>query len=173
MLGYVWTSYGSKPLEDVKAEVDIYAEHFVPLGLSGIFYDGVSSSAGWLSYYRELYEYAKGKGFRWVVLNPGTTIAEEYLAEGVGDVIVIYEDKYENFLSYTFPDYVLRYPKERFAVLVWGVTSLEAAEEVLRRTSFAAFIHCTDDSPPNEWDTLPSYWDAWVELFRQPLYHAP
>lgn len=173
MLGYVWTAYGARDPDEVKAEVDIYAEHFAEHGLTGIFYDGVNSSADWLPYYRALYEYAKGKSFRWVVLNPGTSIAEEYLAEGVGDVIVIYEDSYENFLGHAFPDYVWRYPKDRFAVLLWGVASLEEAEEALRRTPFAAFIHCTDDAPPNEWDTLPAYWDAWAELFRQPLYYVP
>lgn len=173
MLGYVWTNYGAKPLSDVKAEVDVYAEYFIPYGVRGIFYDGVNSSAAWLPYYRELYAYAKEKGFAQVVLNPGTTIDEDYLREGVGDVIVVFEDSYTNFLAHTFPDYVRRYPKERFAILVWGVPDLSAAEEVLRRTPFIGFVHCTDDTPPNEWDTLPPYWEGWAELLRQPLYFAP
>ncbi|MEN3010982.1 MAG: spherulation-specific family 4 protein [Candidatus Bipolaricaulaceae bacterium] len=173
MLGYVWTAYGAKPLADVKAEVDVYAEHFAAYGVQGIFYDGVNSSAAWLAYYQELYAYAKAKGFRWVVLNPGTTIDEAYLAQGVGDIIVVFEDNYTNFLAHVFPDYVRRYPKERFAVLLWGVPSLSAAEEVLLRIPFAAFVHCTDDVPPNEWDTLPTYWEGWVELFRKPLYYVP
>jgi len=107
------------------------------------------------------------------VLNPGTTIDEDYLREGVGDVIVVFEDSYTNFLAHTFPDYVRRYPKERFAILVWGVPDLSAAEEVLRRTPFIGFVHCTDDTPPNEWDTLPSYWEGWAELLRQSLYYVP
>jgi hypothetical protein len=173
MLGYVWTAYGAKPLADVKAEVDIYAEHFQPLGVTGIFFDGVNSSAAWLPYYQELFAYAKDQGFRWVVLNPGTTIAEEYLAQGVGDVIVIYEDNYANFLGHVFPAYVSRYPPERFAILIWGVPSFSEAQEVLRRAQGIGFVHCTDDTPPNEWDTLPVYWEEWVELFRQPLYYVP
>ena len=173
MLGYVWTNYGAKSIDEVKAEVDIYAEHFQPRGLLGIFFDGVNSSAAWLSYYQELFAYAKSKGFRWVVLNPGTSIAEDYLAQGVGDVIVIYEDNYTNFLSHVFPAYVDRYPPDRFAILIWGVTSLAEAQEVLRRARGIGFVHCTDDTPPNEWDTLPSYWEEWVELFHQPLYYVP
>jgi len=173
MLGYVWTNYGARPMGDVEAEVDIYAEHFQPLGLSGIFFDGVNSSAAWLSYYRDLFNYAKSKGFRWVVLNPGTSIAEDYLTQGVGDVIVVYEDNYANFLNHTFPAYVGRYPPDRFAILIWGVSTLAEAQEVLRRAPGIGFVHCTDDTPPNEWDTLPAYWEEWVELFRQPLYYVP
>ncbi|MGB9758107.1 MAG: spherulation-specific family 4 protein [Candidatus Bipolaricaulaceae bacterium] len=172
MLGYVWTNYGGKSIADVKAEVDTYAEYWKDW-VSGIFFDGVNSSASWLPYYRELDAYAREKGFQWVVLNPGTTIAEEYLEEGVGDVIVIYEDNYMNFLAHTFPDYVGRYPKERFAILIWGVPTLEEAKEVLRRATGIAFVQCTDDVPPNEWDTLPSYWADWIELLRQPLYYVP
>ncbi len=173
MLGYVWTNYGARSIAEVKAEVDIYAQHFLPRGVKGIFYDGVNSSAAWLPYYRELYEYAKAQGFLWVVLNPGITIAEEYLAEGVGDVIVIFEDSYAQFLGHVLPDYVGHYPRERFAILVWGVPSLEEAKEVLRRSPGIGFVHCTDDTPPNEWDTLPTYWGEWVELFSQPLYFVP
>ncbi len=169
MLGYVWTNYGAKSIDDVKAEIDIYAEYWQDW-LSGVFLDGVNSSATWLAYYKELDAYARTKGFRWVVLNPGTTIDEEYLQEGVGDVVVIYEDSYANFLAHTFPEYVGRYPQDRFAVLIWGVPDLARAKEVLHRTEGIAFVHCTDDSPPNEWDTLPSFWAGWVELFSQPLY---
>ena len=133
----------------------------------------MNSSAAWLSYYQELFAYVKSKGFRWVVLNPGTSIAEDYLAQGVGDVIVIYEDNYTNFLNHVFPAYVDRYPPDRFAILVWGVPSLAESQEVLRRARGIGFVHCTDDTPPNEWDTLPSYWEAWVELFHQPLYYVP
>lgn len=173
MLGYVWTNYGNKPIEDVKGEIDIYAEHFVPHGLSGIFLDGVSSSADQLPYYADLQAYAQGKGLSPLVLNPGTTIAEEYLAQEIGDVIVIYEDRYENFLSHTLPDYVGRYPPERFAVLIWGVPGIAEAREVLRRAQGIGFFHCTEDTPPNEWDTLPSFWEEWVELFQKPLYYVP
>lgn len=173
MLGYVWTNYGAKPIDDVKNELDIYAEHFLPLGLSGIFLDGVNSSASLIPYYAELESYAREKGFRWVVLNPGTTIAEEYLAQKVGDVIVIFEDNYTNFLAHTFPDYVGRYPSERFAILIWGVPGLAEAREALARAQKIGFIHCTDDTPPNEWDTLPSFWEDWVEFLRRPLYYLP
>lgn len=174
MLGYVWTNYATRPMADVKAEIDIYAEHFLPLGVSGIFLDGVKSSSDGIPYYAELDAYAREKGFQAVVLNPGTTIAEEYLTNNVGDVIVIFEDNYANFLSHTFPSYVGQYPPEKFAVLVWGVPGLSEAQEVLQRIDKKiAFVHVTDDTPPNEWDTLPSYWADWVELFRRPLYYVP
>lgn len=174
MIGYVYTDYGNRDLATVKAEVDLYAEHFKSHGLVGIFYDGVASSADKLSYYAELARYAKEeKGFSWVFLNPGTTIDEAYLTHGVGDVIVIYEDNYANFLGHTFPEYVARYPASRFAILVWGVPDLAAATEVLRRAARIGFVHCTDDTPPNEWDTLPAFWEDWVELFRQPIYYVP
>lgn len=172
MLGYVWTDYGARPLADVKADVDTYADHFLPLGLTGIFYDGVSSSASWLPYYEELQAYARSRGFRWVVLNPGTTIDEAYLYHGVGDVIVIFEGSYGDFLTHAFPAYVARYPQRRFAVLVKEVPSLAEAEDVLQRTPFAGFVHCTHDAPPNEWDELPPYWEDWAAWFERYLYYV-
>jgi hypothetical protein len=65
-----------------------------------------------------------------------------------------------------------RFLAEHF-VLFFDVSPLLEAQEVLRRAEGIGFVHCTNDTPPNEWDTLPAYWEEWVELFRQPLYYVP
>jgi hypothetical protein len=71
---------------------------------------------------------------------------------------------------------VLSYPEPlscRTFCPLFDVSPLLEAQEVLRRAEGIGFVHCTNDTPPNEWDTLPAYWEEWVELFRQPLYYVP
>ena len=55
-IGYVFTGYGTRDISTVKAEIDEWADHWVPHGLSGIFIDEMSTETSTLSYYEELYE---------------------------------------------------------------------------------------------------------------------
>ncbi|MBC7222252.1 spherulation-specific family 4 protein [Candidatus Bipolaricaulota bacterium] len=165
ILGYVWTNYGQKSLDEVKTEIDVYANEFVSFGLQGIFLDGVASSADYLSYYEELVAYAKGRGLSPVVLNPGTTIDEAYLRNNVGDVIVIFDDAYQALPGWEFPEYLGRYPPEKFGALVYA-TPEDAFLSVLSQLDQRgfAFVYVTDDDLPNPWDRLPTYWSRLLSV---------
>lgn len=168
ILCYIPTNYGKRDLDRIKDDVDKYLKFYKNYNLFGIFYDEVNSSSEFIFYYKEICNYAKEKGFNWIILNPGISIDEEFLKEKVGDTIVIFEDSYLNFLKHKFPDYVKRYPNERFAILVHDVKNLEDSKTVINKSENIGFIYCTDDSEPNPWDTFPSYWNDFVELFYIP-----
>lgn len=165
---YIPTNYGKRDLDKVKEDVEKYLKFYKNYNLFGIFYDEVNNSSESIQYYKEIYNYAKKRGFKWVILNPGISIDEEFLKEKIGDTIVIFEDNYSNFLKHKFPEYVKNYPRSRFAVLVYDVKNFEKTKIVINKSDNIGFIYCTDDSEPNPWDTLPSYWDSFIELFYEP-----
>ena len=54
ILGYVTTSYGTRPVDEIKQEIDKYATGFYSGYVSGIFFDEMSSDLDTAGYYREL-----------------------------------------------------------------------------------------------------------------------
>jgi len=90
LIGYVHTSYGDRSASDVQKDIDTYVAQYP--GLQGIFFDEVSDSAQYLSYYTSLYNYVMAKsGYVHCILNPGTQPDEGYLNAATS--IVIFEDK--------------------------------------------------------------------------------
>ncbi|KKU11987.1 MAG: hypothetical protein UX17_C0062G0008, partial [Parcubacteria group bacterium GW2011_GWC2_45_7] len=71
IIGYVYTSYGARPLTQVKADINKYYQWY---NVDGIFLDEMSNDPATLSYYRNLYVYIHNKGGAsrsLVVGNPG------------------------------------------------------------------------------------------------------
>jgi hypothetical protein len=163
VLGYVHTSYGTRPLADVEAEVAKYDAWY---HVNGIFVDEVSNSAALLPYYQALASYIRATPYQLVMLNPGAVPDQGYL--GVGDVVVVFEG---NYASYTqlppLPAWVYSYSPYRFSHLIYGVPSdagapgsIAAMRQVvnLSRQRNAGLVYVTNGDLPNPWGTLPSYW---------------
>jgi hypothetical protein len=103
MVGYIYTSYGTRALSAVQADVDIYATKY-PL-VTGIFLDEGAATASQIPYYTQVYNYIKSKpGYQHVILNPGTQPDQGYLA--ITTNIVIYEDYATNLDKKTFSSWV-------------------------------------------------------------------
>jgi len=98
MVGYVYTTYGNRDINAVKADIDTYASKY-PL-LTGIFFDEAAASEAELSFYSQAYNYAIQKGFQHVILNPGTQPAQGYFS--VSTSIVVFEDMGTKFNSQSF-----------------------------------------------------------------------
>ena len=88
MAAYVYTSYGSRPVEDVEKDLDTWAELYPKV--TGAFVDNVATKPGFESYYTRVVASARSRGSSFVVGNPGAPIPESY--SGVFDVTVIYEN---------------------------------------------------------------------------------
>jgi hypothetical protein len=88
MVGYVYTNWGNRDLSAVKADIDTYAAKY-PL-LKGIFLDEGATEASKLPFYTQVYNYIKAKGMYHVILNPGVTPDQGYLA--ISTNIMIYEN---------------------------------------------------------------------------------
>ncbi len=156
-LGYVYTSYGSRSLRTVKSDIDKYYKWY---GVNGIFFDEVSTDCSKASsYYKDLYNYVKGKGGT-VVLNPGTQTNECYMS--VGDTVVNFEGPYSTYASsYAEPSWVKNYNASRFWHLVYAASAEDMPKAVdSSKDRHAGYIYVTPDTLSNPWDTLPSdtYW---------------
>ncbi len=159
ILGYVYTEWGTRDMQNVKADIDLYDQCF---NIEGIFLDQTATGTNKLNYYRELYRYVKEESLNLdkVVLNPGTNIHEDYLT--VGDTIGIFGDYSNNWPGYQPDDYVYTYPAERFAIFVYAVPDADTMEAYigLAVDRNIGYVYLTNDIIPNPWDTLPSFFDS-------------
>lgn len=169
LLGYVFTDYGTRPLAEVKADIDkYYMDYVVSAGVdvSGIFFDeaATASDQALVDYYAELYAYAKTlTGCKTVVLNHGINTSEVYTQ--YSDINIIYEDSYANWLDYDPDAYLPDYAADQFGALVHSTSSAadmyNAIDLALARGIGSLFV--TDDLLLNPWDSLPSYWSLEVD----------
>lgn len=173
ILGYVDTNRGERPLHEVKADVDLYAEHFE---IDGVFFDQVASGPRELAYYQEIYTHVKAANFqaaKMVVINPGNQVYERYLSLPVCDTAVIFENTVSNETT-GWPDlssiqaaregYLNKYPRTKFGMLIHSVPDVELMKTLLDQTvaSNIGYVYITDDTLPNPWDQLPTFWDEIV-----------
>jgi hypothetical protein len=163
IIGYIYTSYGSRSLNTVKNYINKYYNWY---NVDGIFIDETSTSCNAISYYINLYNYIKGKGGT-VIINPGIQTNECYV--DVADIILSYENVYSQYVSnYNQPSWVSNYPASKFWHLVHqtpNISSMENAIDLSKQRN-AGWIYVTSDTLPNPWDTLPSdaYWNREIEL---------
>ena len=159
VIGYVHTSYGTRSLTVVKAEVDAY---YAMYGVDGIFFDEVPEYCDVTksAYYNDLYGYVRAKGgVRKVVLNPGTRTGECYMA--ASDIIVTFEDSYANYVGWVRSTWEANYPADRFWHLVINTSQANLANAIaLSKSRKVGWVYVTPDVLTNPWDSLPdsSYW---------------
>jgi hypothetical protein len=152
-LGYVYTKWGERDIDEVKNDIDRWIA-FYP-GVKGFFLDEASADESGLAYYSELFKYIKSKGAYTVVLNPGTRPQSGYY--GVSDVVVVFEGDVKELN----PDVC----KDNFsssAVIVYGAGESEMKEY----KSVCGYVYFTDDGGNNPYDTLPWYFDEEIEQLK-------
>ena len=154
VLGYVFTSYGSRSTTSVKADIDRY-KSFYP-SINGIFFDEMANWAGKETYYKSLNDYAKSRGYTFTVGNPGADTISSYV--GTVDNIVIYENAGAPSLSY-LKGWHLNYVKKNFSMLPYKVGTLDKTY-VTSSSAYVGYMFITIDDLPNPWDSLPSYYST-------------
>jgi hypothetical protein len=167
VIGYVPTSYGKRPIKETKEDIDHWILFYN--GIRGIFFDEQASSPDRVSYYAELYEYArKVRGLDLVINNPGTTCAEEYLAQSVADVVCLIEPT-KDLSAFHPPAWMSRYKTARFAGAFPKIDDRVKMKHYVRELAAKGVGYCyiTDGHEPNPWGRLPSYWQEEVEAVRQ------
>ena len=163
VVGYVSTSYGSRSLASVEADIATYIRLYK---VSGFFVDEMSNSASEVAYYAALYSYIKNLNPAYQVIgNPGTSVPEVYLTTPTADTLVTFEGTAASYATATPPAYTSNYPPSRFANIVYGEPT---ATGMLNDLSLAASrnvgtIYVTDNSnASNPYSALPNYWDQEV-----------
>jgi len=103
MVGYVYTSYGSRDVAAVKADIDMYVNKY-PL-VTGIFLDEASAEASKLPVYTQIYNHIMSKpGYVHSILNPGTQPDEGYMA--ISSNIMILENYATSVASIKYSNWV-------------------------------------------------------------------
>ncbi len=161
VLGYVHTSYGKRPLAEIRSEIDRFNRWYK---VDGIFFDEVTNDDAGLPYYLHCRAAARaGRPKAVVVINPGTPVTEGYMA--AADVVLTFESDYGAYLKrVTDPAWVARYPARRFWHLVYAAPDTAAMHRavLLSKKRNAGWVYVTPDTLPNPWDTLPGgpYWSG-------------
>lgn len=159
--GYVATSYGSRPLPDILAEVSAYINSW---GVSNFFLDEATATAEGFAFYQALYLQIKllAPGAL-LILNPGILSDDlvPYFDLGADIRIVTFENALSEWSARYRPTWHQAYRNRSYALVhgcsTAGLTQVaaDAAAEGYRG------MYCTDRSlAQNPWAALPSYWSA-------------
>lgn len=164
VIGYVHTSYGARDAMVVKAEIDAFKNWYA---VDGIFLDEVATDLATLPYYQDLANYIRASAGTFVMLNPGTIPAQEYLS--VGDSVVIFEGTYATYKNWVKPSWAGAYPPEKMTHLVYATATSANMRNAVRlsRQRNAGNVYITPDVLPNPWDTLPSYWTSEINELKK------
>jgi len=179
MYGYVSTSFATRDMALVKADVDTYYDPAFWRGagvqVDGIFFDEMSSDLPNVGYYEELRDYVRAKSATARVLaNPGIAQTQDSSAGASGftvadyaraaDTLVTFENTgLEYRTNYTPPLWLDELSPLHFAHLAHGeaATADMQSDIALARSRKAGMVYVTDDVlVPNPWDSLASYFTA-------------
>lgn len=167
LYGYVYTSYGSRNLTDIKTDIDAYLTNYS--AVDGIFLDEMASDAGSIATYAAIHNYIKGinPNLR-IIGNAGVNADEIYLQQAI-DTLVSFENTWTNYAAYQPTAWSSNYAASSFAHIAHSATTLADMESVINAASSknGGMVYVTDDQLPNPYDLLPSYWDQEVALIQQ------
>jgi Spherulation-specific family 4 len=165
VIGYVYTSYTSRPIQQVLSDIDRYDTWY---NVDGIFVDEMANTgpAERLNYYRDIYNHIKSIDPNWEVMgNPGTATIEQYLTWPTADRLMVFENVGAAYPGYSPSNWNFSYNRSTFVHLVHTEASLadmlSHLDLAVQRN--AGGIYVTDDVLPNPWNRLPTYWSALVD----------
>ncbi len=155
ILGYISTVDGQRPAAQVETEVRNYKAWY---GVTDIFLDRVSGVEPQAAYYRQLVSYIhRFDAGSSVWLNPGQYPDPSYMS--IGDVVMVFEGTYAQYLSLQVPGWAAKYPASRFAQTIYATPSSGLAQVFeLAASRRAGHVYVTDGSGSNPYGGLPSYW---------------
>jgi hypothetical protein len=155
ILGYISTVDGQRPASQVETEVRNYKAWY---GVTSIFLDRVSGEPQQLAYYRQIVNYIHGfDAGSSVWLNPGDYPDQQYMS--IGDVVMVFEGTYAQYLTLQVPSWVDNYPASKFAHTIYATSASDLVNALTLATSRrGGHVYVTDGSGANPYAGLPSYW---------------
>lgn len=155
LIGYVYTRGGARPVSTVERDIARWRSYY---GVRDIFFDEVADSSARLPYYRTLTSYARARGSRLTVLNPGTVPARGYF--DLGAIVVTFEDTYAAYRHTPFPAWLRREPAGDQANIVYAVPSATDAKATLAamRARGVGVGYVTNAGGENPYASLPPYY---------------
>ena len=158
MLGYVATSYGARPEADVIADINRYYDLYTPSGI--YFAEGPMDNdcTAMEAMYHRMSDAVRARDPR-AYLAVGTRFCPTYIY--FFDVMVQFARNWNEYQTdYTPPSWMPANSPQRFAHFVNGVPASDASAALSRVIgNGAGWVFITDQSDPNPWSVLPSYFD--------------
>lgn len=167
-IGYVNTQNATRTVQEVQTDVDQWVLYYKDVGLKGMFFDVASSHANTVTYYKTVSEYTKSKDLSLIVLNPGTTVDEEFFQNNVASIIVTREEFYSvgiNSTNFNTPT-----NSTSLAALLHDAPQTIALETLCSyaNTHQFEYIYVTDDGADgNPWDELATNLEQQLLLIQQ------
>ncbi|MET9218429.1 spherulation-specific family 4 protein [Streptomyces sp. NPDC003300] len=150
----------------INADVANWYSWYGSSGLAGIFFDDALGDCGSGNAHVNLYSGINSTTKQahpgaLTVDNPGSPAESCYAS--AADVLVMFENTYSVYASWTAPDWELNYANpDKFWHLVYDTPAQADMENAvaLSKQRNAGYLYVTPDNLPNPWDTLPTgaYW---------------
>jgi hypothetical protein len=171
--GYVATTNATRPIADVKHDIDVYLTGFYAGSVNGLFFDEVSNDLGDVGYYRQIYSYVQSiRPGTHTVGNPGTGYVTNRTGQttyGVADFLGMFETlvTFENTgavytSGYTSLPYLQGLGSKKIAHIIHTQGAWDAAVVATAAARGAGYLYMTDWPMPNPFDQMPSYWSQFV-----------
>jgi hypothetical protein len=170
VVAYVATDYGNTPLATVESEMSTYLGQYASL-IDGFFLDEMEVTPSTLAYYQDLDSYIESLDNSYLVIgNPGqpdlngVSPADYLSTAGIFNIFEGPNTGASGFNNYPGGvNWFQSYPSSRFSNIVYGVPSTAGMlADVAAAQSNAGTIYITDQTLPNPYSQLPSYWDQEV-----------
>ena len=155
VLGYISTIDGQRSASQVETEVRNYKAWY---GVTNIFFDRVSGEPQQLAYYQQLVNYVhQFDAGSSVWLNPGDFPDQQYMS--IGNVVMVFEGTYSQYLALQVPSWVYSYPASKFAHTIYATSGADLTNALkLAGSRRGGHVYVTDGSGANPYAGLPSYW---------------
>lgn len=158
MVGYIPTGYGQRPAQAVQHDLQLYANAYP---VQGIFFDEVSTDSAYLSKYQAFYQEARAAFPHGpIIFNFGTLPPAAYLR--IGALNVVFEDHAARWSGSTLAQQALDPNTTAILVHTASQAEMQAILRDIRQNHLARYVYLTDDTLPNPWDALPSYWETLI-----------
>lgn len=181
VLGYTYTSYGSRDPKLVHQKIDAVYNNY---NVDGIFFDEAPTSCTAANqyagtayrYYQGLSTYVRMKhaGAHITVLNPGTYSASDCWMSDF-NILMNWENVGLSNYQSNYVDYAWthKYPPERFWHVLLGVSQADMQTALnLAKSRNAGWVYISD-SPDNAYNQVPAYWTAEASAITQQSVQAP
>jgi len=165
VLGYVGTSYGARPEADVIADINKYYDLYAP---SGIYFAEGPMDADCTSMEAMYHRMADSVHARdaSAYLAVGTRFCPTYIY--FFDLMVQFARNWGEYQTdYAPPSWMPANSPQRFCHFVNNVPASDVSAALSRAiTNGAGWVFVTDQSDPNPWGVLPSYFDDELATMR-------
>ncbi|MBU1667896.1 spherulation-specific family 4 protein [bacterium] len=161
VVGYVYTQYANRATQNVVEDIDAWSRFYKEEGVSGIFFDEVSTSSNDLAHYTNLSSEARARGLEFVILNPGITTDQAYIDSGIANVVVSYENPNRGLLENPPATYNTPTKSTELSLLIYEMED-DTVDDLIAfaREHTFSYIYFTEDGfDGNPWDSVSVYFE--------------